>query len=652
MKIKRFKSSASAKKMKKKVSVLLASMPWAPLNEPSLGLGILAAALNKDGIACKVSHLSIQLLRYLKASTYIGVASQFALNDYIFTAKIDTDAPSPLQKEIIKYWAHSNTKMDQGEYKPPTSEKKFSAYLARLRQEAIPHFLDDCLDEVLRSNADVIGFSCMYDQTISSLALAHMIKAADPSKFIVLGGYALAYPTGHKLMSSFRCIDAVCYGDGEDRISAIARYAHRPDRLSKITGISYRDARGRVRYNPNNGKRVLLDQSPTPDYSHFFYDLKTLKDRDDITIEPNAFPVESSRGCWWGQKHHCKFCGINDPDLAYRSKSPRTVINMLDELNDHHQIKHFRFSDYILPYHYYKDLLPLLKSHSRTYHLHWEIKSNVDLKKIQTLKDAGVNEVQPGIESFSTSLLKKMSKGVTGIQNVYALKMLNQHNIRVFYNMLFGFPDEETSDYLDQCNLIPLLHHLQPPTSYQKISITRFSPIFQRYNTETKLKATHNYNLVFSEQYLKEIHFSVDDYAYHFQRPYKLKDQLQTLYGILTHRFVNWCRIAESRPVMLHFESQQDGIHFFDSRLKPKGERYNLGVIDKDIYLAIGDELYTKDKLKNELSHRYATNDIDERLNELIALGLIYREDTRIINLAFPASFYAQNGEAGTHTKK
>ena len=27
---------------------------------------------------------------------------------------------------------------------------------------------------------------------------------------------------------------------------------------------------------------------------------------------------ETSRGCWWGQKHHCTFCGLNGEGMGYR----------------------------------------------------------------------------------------------------------------------------------------------------------------------------------------------------------------------------------------------------------------------------------------------------------------------------------------------
>ena len=34
-----------------------------------------------------------------------------------------------------------------------------------------------------------------------------------------------------------------------------------------------------------------------------------------------ALYLEGSRGCWWGQKHPCSFCGLNGRKNVYRYKS-------------------------------------------------------------------------------------------------------------------------------------------------------------------------------------------------------------------------------------------------------------------------------------------------------------------------------------------
>ena len=53
-------------------------------------------------------------------------------------------------------------------------------------------------------------------------------------------------------------------------------------------------------------------------------------------VETPTLALETSRGCWWGQKHHCTFCGLNGEDMQYRSKSGPRAREELDFLVDRH----------------------------------------------------------------------------------------------------------------------------------------------------------------------------------------------------------------------------------------------------------------------------------------------------------------------------
>ena len=49
--------------------------------------------------------------------------------------------------------------------------------------------------------------------------------------------------------------------------------------------------------------------------------------------QPSVF-VETSRGCWWGERMHCTFCGLNGATMAYRSKSAPRALAELTHLAD------------------------------------------------------------------------------------------------------------------------------------------------------------------------------------------------------------------------------------------------------------------------------------------------------------------------------
>ena len=46
-------------------------------------------------------------------------------------------------------------------------------------------------------------------------------------------------------------------------------------------------------------------------------------------ISPSLL-IESARGCWWGAKQHCTFCGLNGETMTFRAKSAPRVLAELE----------------------------------------------------------------------------------------------------------------------------------------------------------------------------------------------------------------------------------------------------------------------------------------------------------------------------------
>lgn len=89
---------------------------------------------------------------------------------------------------------------------------------------------------------------------------------------------------------------------------------------------------------------------------------------------------------------------------------------------------------------------------------------------------AGMVQIQPGIESLSTNVLKLMRKGVAGPANLSLLRDAASLGLYVLWNILYGFPGEEVEDYSGLPELFEALEHLRPPEYCVPIVIDRFSP--------------------------------------------------------------------------------------------------------------------------------------------------------------------------------
>src|SRR5208282_1767562 len=194
-----------------------------------------------------------------------------------------------------------------------------------------------------------------------------------------------------------------------------------------------------------------MDRLPDPDYGDYFAALgrSSLGPR----IKP-ALLIESARGCWWGAKSHCTFCGLNGSTMAFRAKSAQRVYAELVRQKSRYGIGRFLAVDNIMSYHYFRDLLPMLNEHNPGVSLFYEIKSNLKRDQVELLRDAGVLAVQPGIESLSSHVLRLMRKGVTAIQNVQLLRLCREFGIEIAWNLLYGFPGETPEDYVETAQII------------------------------------------------------------------------------------------------------------------------------------------------------------------------------------------------------
>jgi ribosomal peptide maturation radical SAM protein 1 len=612
--------------------VILASMPWTTLTEPSLGLAILKATLRDHGISARVAHLNLGLLRFLQAKTYYALANMFALNDFLFSGTIERDI-SPHQHRLLT-GATANLLdfgiIDADEW---GGLDGVIEQLIALRQETIPAWLEEEADRIAAERPSLLGFTCMFDQTIASVALARLVRLRSPDTLIALGGYAVRQPTAQTVLGAFPWIDAICTGEGEPAILGLveASIGERP--LASVPNLMIRGGDGSP-CETDAAPLIDLDDSHAPDYDDFFADLHALEADHAVAIDIERLPLENSRGCWWGQKSHCVFCGIADSDMVYRARSPDSVIAALDRTARRYDITAFRFSDYILPQAYYRTLLPRLAAHPQRYTLTGEIKANVKPEWMAALAAAGFTEVQPGIESLSDKVLATMHKGVAAVQNVHTLLLGKGAGILVHHNLIYGFPDDDAADYRRMLAALPRLFHLDPPSTRLPVQITRFAPLQEqpgRFGLEEAHPAA-DYRMIFSAAFLARSGFDLASYCYYFERPFENAPELQALYRRIDATVDRWKDLQRQREVVLSWRAEADGLSILDTRgAEPR--HYRLTGIGAAMLEAMHEPIP-----RARLLARFAGHGEDGRqaLARLDQLGLFFEAGERLVALPLP----------------
>jgi ribosomal peptide maturation radical SAM protein 1 len=239
-----------------------------------------------------------------------------------------------------------------------------------------------------------------------------------------------------------------------------------------------------------------LNALPVPQYRDYFAKIAAAGLGEQIA--PSLL-MESARGCWWGAKHHCVFCGLNGDTIAFRSKSPERVIDELRTLLARYPVERVDFVDNILDMRYVNTVFPRLRDEGPHTTLFFEVKANLRYDQLRIMYDGGVRSIQPGIESLDDGVLRIMDKGCTAFQNIQLLRWCAELGVEVAWNVIGGFPGEDPAAYEAMAELIPLLTHLPAPMTCSPIRLDRFSPLYMRSQQFAlrRVRPTHAYYFVY-----------------------------------------------------------------------------------------------------------------------------------------------------------
>jgi len=449
------------------MKVLFVNMPFGSL-QPAIGVSLLQAQLSRMGIESRIEYLNLRFAERLGEEDYEYLVSGDApmvIGDWIF-AHCLSEATQASADEFVEVAARCLPSHAGDRSARPGIG---SMLLAR---EMAGRFVNECFESVDWPSYDVIGFTSMFQQNTASLALARRIKAQYPNICIVFGGANLEGDMGMQLHRSFPFIDFAFSGAADVSFPAFIERKQNGGDLTSIPGVVSRRA-GSTECCPTMPEKIEdLDGLPYPNYDDYFAQYAQYH----LHRQP-VLAMECSRGCWWGETSHCTFCGLNGLSMAYRSKSPPRVLDELDYLSERHGTRLVQMVDNILDLRYFHSLLPELKQRRPAFSIFYETKANLTKERVRLLRDAGVT-IFAGIENFSTSVLRLMGKGTTGLQNVRLLKWCKEAGVTCGWNLLYGFPGEDPHEYESMTLLLRKLRHLDPPVACTPVELERFSPNF------------------------------------------------------------------------------------------------------------------------------------------------------------------------------
>lgn len=524
------------------MDIVFAVVPFADVKTPAIGVSSILASAKRAGFSGHVEYVNLQLAAWIGRPLYEWIGemgdpllldtttpSVSLVGDWFFTGVLFPGQLPPDEKYLARFIA------------PDRGGRELIPSLVEARKNYAARFVEYSAREILKHRPRVVGFTSTFHQTCCCLAVAKLLKQAPDPPAVIFGGANCEGEMGLQLIRSFPWIDYICTGEGDDAVPEFLERYIRQGNPEPPHGILRQGFADTLRV-PKPVSR--MDELPVPDFHDYFAALA----RSGMDDFKPILQIQTARGCWWGEKHHCTFCGLNGEGMAYRSKSPERALAELMELSSTYGLQRVDSVDNILDTRYIQTVFPELIRRGADLELFFEIKANLRYEQLKIMKRGGVRSVQPGIETFGNQILQIMRKGCTGLQNIQVLRWCEELEMFPIWNMLYGFPHEPPAEYEFMAELLPLLTHLPPPAFCIRVRMDRFSPLYNQAAEfglgNVRVMEAYSYVYPLPESALRNL-------AYFFEFDYG-DGRLPADYALpVVMRVEEWAALAETKPPRL-----------------------------------------------------------------------------------------------------
>lgn len=333
-----------------------------------------------------------------------------------------------------------------------------------------------------KTDASVLGFSCMNGTLPIVLMAAEKIKAARPETKIVLGGPA-ATSLGHKIMRKFKYIDFVLRGEGDIVFPEFLKNLYENSQPPSVPGIIFRN--GEIPVEGPAPRRILnLDVLPFP--AHSLLPLKEYR---------QTIPMVTSRGC----PYRCSFC--DGGALRGTRNIVRSVENCMTELIESalrtgHRKVGFLDDVFVLDRCRVFAFCDAFESLDMC--LRWSVMGRADLMDedmFRRMAETGCQAVYFGAESGSDSVLKRINKGFISAEIEQKVRAATQYFEYVTVSLIWGYPFETLPEFYESLALATECRFYGASVQFHLLSPMPGSELYEQ----------HGHGLHFSEDAVSDL---------------------------------------------------------------------------------------------------------------------------------------------------
>lgn len=322
------------------------------------------------------------------------------------------------------------------------------------------HDIPHVVKQVIAFAPQITGLSMVFTGRAREFCrLAQALRDGGYRGHVIAGGHFASFNC-ERLLHNFPAFDSVALGEGEE---LICRLADHLDDLSRIPGLCYRRSNGSIALNPSTGNPDNLDALPFPKRMAF-HDY----------FDKHIASILTSRGCW----RDCAFCSINawykrGGGKKFRIRSVENIVAEMKELYFRYGVRIFNFQDdnFFLPnpvkaFRRFEALRAGLQQEG-VEGIAIAVKARPDsitYDSIRVLDDLGLFRVFLGVENASEIGLRHLNRKCTFDQILDALRILNDFDVHLAFNLLMFEPDTVLDDIL--VNLRFIERHIENPLNF------------------------------------------------------------------------------------------------------------------------------------------------------------------------------------------
>ena len=319
---------------------------------------------------------------------------------------------------------------------------------------------ESAVRQTLAFEPQVVGLSMVF--TSRGREFCHLAKCIREAGFrghLIAGGPFASFNCEF-LVTKFPDFNSVALGEGEELMCCLAENL---DHLDRVPGLCYRDDSGLPQINPAIGNPDKLDELPWPKRTtfHTYFDMPIAS-------------VLTSRGCW----RDCAFCSINAwyervGGKKFRIRSVDSIVAEVSDLYHRHGVRIFNFQDdnFFLPnptkaaerFSAIRDAL----RRNGVGQIAIAVKARPDSiteESVRILDELGLFRVFLGVENASENGLRNLNRKQTVAHILNALRILNDFDVHVAYNLLMFEPDTALDEIL--VNLRFMGRHNENPFNF------------------------------------------------------------------------------------------------------------------------------------------------------------------------------------------